>query len=98
MANVDVVVPIPKPKTKPSPTVSKGGFPPALPTPKLPKIPDSAVKTANKTKALVSQMQKVVGTMQSKVAGAVASTITFKVKQGGSVIFEQKVAPLSEII
>jgi len=101
MANLDIVVPIPKPKVKPAATTTKGGFPPALPSIKIPKMPASIVKIQKVIVGLVPKVQKVLGVMQNAMnqvsAFAAAQTITLKVKQDGVTVFEQKVAPLTYV-
>jgi hypothetical protein len=102
MANLDIVVPIPKPKTKPAATTSKGGFPPSLPSIKLPKMPAAVAKVQAVITGLVPKIQKVLGVIQNARsqahAFAAAQTITLKVKQKGVTVFEQKIAPLSTIV
>jgi len=97
MANLDIVIPLPKPKTKAAPTVTPGSGIPTAPTTKLPKTPASATKAQANAMKFVAKMQKIVGTIQKAVGTVTGATITLKLKRGGNVIFEKKVAPLSNL-
>jgi hypothetical protein len=93
MANLDITIKLPKPATKTTPSVSKG-FPPSLPSFKLPKIPPAVAKAEAAMTNLVSKFQKLAG-MVSGFANN--QSITLILKRGTTTVFSQKVTAVSVV-
>jgi len=102
--NFDLPINLPKPAVNTSTPKTKG-FPPALASFKIPKIPPAVVKSYNAAVSLVTQATKLAGMVQNAAVNALkfankaitSQTVTLIVKRGTTVIFKQKVSPLGPV-